>query len=1171
MNRAVAAARASFDDGRWRRLAPIERERKLRRLADLIEENRTALGDLDTLDAGILHGYAGFIVDFAVGGVNYYAGWPTKLRGSIPEVADGLNVVVSREPIGVVAIIVPWNGPTAVIAFVAAALAAGNSVVLKPAPQTPLSAHVLGRLCIEAGIPDGVVNVLQGGGAAGSGLVTHPDVDKISFTGSVRTGKAIAASAAAQLKKVSLELGGKSPFIVFEDADIEAAAAGAMSAVWSNSGQVCTAGTRTLVHRSVYDSFVDAVVTASKDLRVGSAFDEKTEMGPLISAEQRDVVERYVGIGVGRGRQPRPRRLAGRRRGLSARAHDLHRRTRDMRIAQEEIFGPVMALFPFDDEAEAYALANDVEFGLAAGVWTKDLDRAHRATRAIHAGTVWVNSFQLADAGVPYGGVKQSGYGRVLGEEGLNDFLNTKSVWTKFNNAELIQRPTESTQESEVDEATVQRMVDRLDIQDTLTQVRHDDRRRRLRRARGRASPMTPARATGWRTSGSRAATPSSRGSRTRPLTWTGSTTWSRSTAWTSRGTGNGADVPAVAPDRHRGAQRDPDDDQQVPQHTAPQRRRVEDLRARPRGRLVRGAQQRQGEGVLGMTTARGRVNTPAAGGPARHPGHDDDVRRCGRRQGLRSSARVFRRRRPARYGAESDVARRRRRDRRVARGTQFAPPRLGPPPGLGLRRGHRGGPGDRADVPAVAPDRERRPQRDPQHDLQVPQHPAPQRRTVADLRARPRDRLVRGSAATSRRRSLGVTTTDENQNQTTEAAARGCPVVHFDFTELRPALSYFTKLDELREEAPIAWNTYGGGFWMLNRNALVQEAFQTPEVFSSSATVPTIPEPDYHWIPTMENAAGPSPLSVGAQPAVLAQGGGVAGAADPPGLHRPASTKLEEPRARSTSSRTSRWSSRPRCSCRSSTCPAEDTDDFVGWVEDVFGGLGNPAGEAAMNAAFESIRLYFTALMEDRRANPRPPEGDFFGRLLNSNIGDRPIRDDEFLNMSLVLLLGGLDTVKSQLGYMFYHLATHDADRQRIIDDPEIAPAAVEEFLRAYAIVMDGRKLAQDIDFHGCPMKEGDMVMLTLAAASRDTTEFDHADQVDFDREAVTHFSFASGPHRCLGSHLARLELKVALQEWHKRIPHYQLDPMRGPEQIVESGPQLGLSALPLVMGGLR
>ncbi len=432
VNRAVAAARQSFDDGRWRRLAPIERERRLRRLADLIDQNRATLGDLDAIDAGILHGYAGFIVDFAVGGVNYYAGWPTKLRGSVPEVADGLNVVVSRDPIGVVGIIVPWNGPTAVIAFVAAALAAGNSVVLKPAPQTPLSAHLLGRLCLEAGIPDGVVNVLQGAGAAGAGLVTHPDVDKISFTGSVNTGKAIAASAAQQLKKVTLELGGKSPFIVFDDADLEAAAAGAMSAVWSNSGQVCTAGTRTLVQRSIYDDFVEAVVAGSKDLRVGSAFDEKTEMGPLISADQLAVVERYVGIGVEEGAQLV---LGGSRGPGSGYLHEptIFTEVRsDMRIAQEEIFGPVMSLMPFDDEAEAYALANDIEFGLAAGVWTKDLDRAHRATRALHTGTVWVNAFQLADAGVPYGGVKQSGYGRVLGEEGLNDFLVTKSVWTKY-------------------------------------------------------------------------------------------------------------------------------------------------------------------------------------------------------------------------------------------------------------------------------------------------------------------------------------------------------------------------------------------------------------------------------------------------------------------------------------------------------------------------------------------------------------------------------------------------------------------------------------------------------------------------------------------------------------------------------------------------------------------
>jgi acyl-CoA reductase-like NAD-dependent aldehyde dehydrogenase len=432
VERAVGAARASFEDGRWRGLRPQERERRLRRLAELLEANRDVLGDLDALDAGILHGYAGFIVDFAVGGVNYYAGWPTKLKGSSPDVSDDVDVRVLREPIGVVAIIVPWNGPTAVIAFVAAALAAGNSVVLKPAPQTPLSAHLLGRLCLEAGIPDGVVNVLQGTGAAGAALVNHPQVDKISFTGSVRTGKAIATAAASQLKKVTLELGGKSPFIVFGDADLELAVAGATNAVWNNSGQVCTAGTRTLVHRSIYDDFVAAAVEASKGLRLGSAFDEQTQMGPLISAEQLTAVEEYVGIGVAEGAELV---LGGSRGPGSGYLHEPTIFTgvrNDMRIAQEEIFGPVMSLMPFDDEAEAYALANDVEFGLAAGVFTHDLDRAHRATRALHVGTVWINSYQLADAGVPYGGVKQSGYGRVLGEDGLNDFMQTKSVWTKF-------------------------------------------------------------------------------------------------------------------------------------------------------------------------------------------------------------------------------------------------------------------------------------------------------------------------------------------------------------------------------------------------------------------------------------------------------------------------------------------------------------------------------------------------------------------------------------------------------------------------------------------------------------------------------------------------------------------------------------------------------------------
>jgi cytochrome P450 len=393
---------------------------------------------------------------------------------------------------------------------------------------------------------------------------------------------------------------------------------------------------------------------------------------------------------------------------------------------------------------------------------------------------------------------------------------------------------------------------------------------------------------------------------------------------------------------------------------------------------------------------------------------------------------------------------------------------------------------------------------------------------------------------------------------------ARGCPVIDFDFTVERPALEYFTFLDELREQAPIAWNTYGGGFWMLNRNAMVGEAFQTPEVFSSSATVPTIPEPDYHFIPTMENGAehrkyravlNPqfSPKVVATLESSIRQDciDLIDSLVEKGSVDLVADFAMVFP---------------TKVFLQIVDLPAEDTDTFVTWVEDVFAGLGNAAKADGMAAAMEGIRVYFTTFMEEWRANPGDPATSFFGRLLESNIGDRPIRDDEFLNMSLVLLLAGLDTVKSQMGYMFFHLATHPEDRQRIIDEPEIAPAAVEEFLRANAIVMDGRKLAQDVDFHGCPMKKGDMVMLTLAAASRDTTDFDHADQIDFDRKAVTHFSFGSGPHRCLGSHLARLELRVVLEEWHKRIPHYKLDPSVAREDIVESGPQLGLSSLPLV-----
>jgi acyl-CoA reductase-like NAD-dependent aldehyde dehydrogenase len=433
VERAVRSARAAFDDGRWRFLAPLERERRLRRMGVLLAERGDVFGELDVLDAGLLRWYTGAMVQFALDGIDYFAGWPTKIEGSIPAVPAEFAVYQVREPIGVLGLITPWNGPSAVFTFVAAILSAGNSLVLKPAEQTPMTAVLMAELALEAGIPPGVFNVVQGAGAAaGAALVTAPGVDAISFTGSVPTGQAIQAAAAARVRRVSLELGGKSPFIIFPDADLDAAAAAAGMGVWGASGQVCTAGSRVLIHRDVHDEVLSRIIESARDLRIGSGFDPASQVGPVVSAEQLARVESYVSIGAGEGAELV---LGGHRHGQLGYFHEPTVFTsvrQDMRIAQEEIFGPVMAVLPFESEQEAYALANATEYGLAAGVWTRDLALAHRASRALRAGTVWVNTYQMVYPTVPYGGVQQSGHGRTLGAASLEDLTQVKSVWMKI-------------------------------------------------------------------------------------------------------------------------------------------------------------------------------------------------------------------------------------------------------------------------------------------------------------------------------------------------------------------------------------------------------------------------------------------------------------------------------------------------------------------------------------------------------------------------------------------------------------------------------------------------------------------------------------------------------------------------------------------------------------------
>jgi betaine-aldehyde dehydrogenase len=435
IDRAVRAATKAFYDG-WRTVTAQERGRILFRLAERIRARRAELAELETRNSGKPIVESEYDMDDTATCFEYYAGLATKINGEVLPVPAEAVAFAMREPVGVAGQIIPWNYPLMMAAWkIAPALAAGCTVVLKPAEQTPLSILALARDFDSVGLPPGVVNIVTGDGpSAGGPLVTHPGVRKIAFTGSAEVGKLIMRNAADQLKRVSLELGGKSPNIFFSDADFENAVDGALFGTFINQGEVCSAGSRVLVQRDIYKRFIDATAAKAKTIRLGNGLDRETKMGPLVSAEQRDRVARYLTIGRKEGKVAAgggtPKQFE---KGWYVEPTIFYDVDNSATIAQEEIFGPVMTVIPFSDEAEAIRIANATPYGLAAAVWTRDIFKAFRVVKALEAGIVWVNHMQPTFVEAPWGGYKASGFGRELGHWAVEEYLETKQVFINLD------------------------------------------------------------------------------------------------------------------------------------------------------------------------------------------------------------------------------------------------------------------------------------------------------------------------------------------------------------------------------------------------------------------------------------------------------------------------------------------------------------------------------------------------------------------------------------------------------------------------------------------------------------------------------------------------------------------------------------------------------------------